>query len=538
MFRYSPFRSQWRIFLTFIGIFVLVDLGGLILLAQMNNFATLTGIVRDSKRKAVSGATVDLSINNGARQVLTVRTDHSGRYTFASVHPGSYSVHATMKQVGVAENLLTLAAGETKQNDLTLHTVAASSPQPQFFDAPQFEVAGITHNSAAGGHGSDNVLRTTETLAKATVSLGNTPPTSTGDTEQSLRQAVSQDPENPDSNYHLGKMLLAHGKGDEAVPYLERAASGGQNTFSISYDLARAYAQGGDFSKAAAIVQQLLIRKDISTEQQADLHHLTAEIEEKQSDPLGAVRQYEIASKIDPSERNVFDWGAELLVHRGLEPAAEVFRSGAQAFPESVRMLLGLSAALFAQGSYEDAAKAAFKACDLDPTNSAPYLFLGRIQSAERVGSVEFTERFASFVRLQPDNALADYYYAVSLSKLPRANGQDADSSKITELLTRAVTLDPTFSSAYLQLGILYSEKGYVLKAIEEDLKASQTDPDSPEPHYRLAQLYRKTGDTEKAANEFQLYKDLSKKDAEAKERERRELQKFIIKMRDGSVVQ
>ena len=58
-----------------------------------------------------------------------------------------------------------------------------------------------------------------------------------------------------------------------------------------------------------------------------------AEIEEKQGNPLEAVREYQRAAETNPSESNYFNWGAELLVHRAAEPAIEVFSKGARLFP-------------------------------------------------------------------------------------------------------------------------------------------------------------------------------------------------------------
>src|SRR5882762_9859555 len=48
---------------------------------------------------------------------------------------------------------------------------ATPSEAPQFYDEPQFTVAGVKDPSETGGHGSDTVRRTTETLAKETVGL-------------------------------------------------------------------------------------------------------------------------------------------------------------------------------------------------------------------------------------------------------------------------------------------------------------------------------------------------------------------------------
>ena len=47
-----------------------------------------------------------------------------------------------------------------------------SSPTPPpYFDEPKFIVAGVTDASQRGGHGSDPVLRSAESLAKETASL-------------------------------------------------------------------------------------------------------------------------------------------------------------------------------------------------------------------------------------------------------------------------------------------------------------------------------------------------------------------------------
>src|SRR5580693_599360 len=80
--------------------------------------------------------------------------------------------------------------------------------------------------------------------------------------------------------------------------------------------------------------------------------------------PLEAVREYQRAAELDPSERNLFDWGAELLAHRAHDPAIEVFTRGNRLFPKSTRMLLGLAVAYYAKGSYDQAAQRFFDATD------------------------------------------------------------------------------------------------------------------------------------------------------------------------------
>ncbi len=112
----------------------------------------------------------------------------------------------------------------------------------------------------------------------------------------------------------------------------------------------------------------------------AEGHHLLGDLDEKLNDPLDAVREYERAARMYPSEQNYFDWGSELLLHKAAQPAVEVFTKGANLHPQSARMLAGLGAAQYAVRSYEDAARSLCKASDLKPSESAPYLFLGQME--------------------------------------------------------------------------------------------------------------------------------------------------------------
>lgn len=198
-------------------------------------------------------------------------------------------------------------------------------------------------------------------------------------------------------------------------------------------------------------------------------------------------------------------------------------------------MLIGLGVAQYAQGANEKAVKNLFDASDFDPSDATAYLFLGKMQAVETVEAQGFMEKFRRFAELQPENALASYYYAVSLWKQSRGNEKKDNSEQIQRLLEKAIRLDPKLSPAYLQLGILYAEKGDLERAITEYQKAVQGDPDLLEAHYRLGQAYRRMGQKEKAEQELQLHAELSKKSAARAEQERREIQQFVVRLRDGA---
>ena len=473
--------------------------------------ATLQGYVRDSSGRPLANATVFLEPTTAgqtpANSMQIAHTAADGQFSFAPFPAGAYTLRAEMNGYGrTVVGPLNLTSKETEKVDLVLVPDKASEA-PEFFDEPQFTVAGVSPATNAGGHGSDTVLRTSEALAKATVSLG----------------AESTSPE---STSH------------ESAPI---------STTSIS-------------TAAESTLRDAVARNP----KDPALHHRLAEVEEKLGNPLEAVREYQRAAELDPSEPNLFDWGTELLTHRALEPATEVFTKGNRLFPKSARLLIGLGVSFYARGSYDEATRSLVEASDLAPNNPTPYLFLGRMQSVQATPSEDSVERLRRFAQLQPDNALANYYYAVSLWKESViAADTDAEAEhdaervkRVESLLQKATHLDPKLGAAYLQLGILYSQRADFSSAISayrraiavgseavspEEVKpqfaSPQLDEKLDEAHYRLAQAYLRTGDKASAQEELQLHAEISKKIKEDTARERREIQEFVISLQNQNSV-
>jgi Flp pilus assembly protein TadD len=83
-----------------------------------------------------------------------------------------------------------------------------------------------------------------------------------------------------------------------------------------------------------------------------------------------------------------------------------------------------------------------------------------------------------------------------------------------------------------LYLGILRTERGDFPGAIAALQKAMETTPVPEEAHYRLAQVYRRMGNTEKANQEIVQYKKLSEQKNAQTERERHEIPQFVYTLR------
>jgi tetratricopeptide (TPR) repeat protein len=259
------------------------------------------------------------------------------------------------------------------------------------------------------------------------------------------------------------------------------------------------------------------------------------ELDEKLGDPLAAVREDQEAVHLDPSERNYFEWGSELLLHRAVWQAIEVFRDGTEAYPKSSRMLTALGTSLFAGALYDEAARRLCDASDLDPSDPKPYAFMGKIDTAAPTRLPCIEQKLARFVRDQPEDPLANYLYAMAVWKRREQLADNQDLEQVEALLTKAVTIDSNCAEAYLQLGILYSSQRSYEMAIDFYMKAIKADPELAEAHYRLGVAYDRTNEPAKAKQEFMRHDEIEKKQAAAIESERREIKQFLVVLQGQS---
>ena len=475
--------------------------------------AIVQGHVRDSVGKPVANAAVILQSTNGAdTETWNTRTDAAGVFRFVGPWTGSYTLRTgeSGRSLTIVKSV-TLAAGETTKVDLVLDIASPSPPpqdnlssaakSPQLFDEPKFTVAGVAAATNSGGHGSDALLRNSEALVRDTASLE--------EAEKPVAQNAAA------RNSAEDGILLQEGSEIQAE-ILRQENAGDENAGDQK--------RQGDPKLGGQTRQK-----------RSGLYHRLAQIDEKLGNPLEAVHEYERAAELAPTETNLFDWATELLRHRALEPASEVFARGNTIYPQSVRMLVGLGVAWYARGSYDRATQYLVRASDLAPPDPTPYLFMGKMQNAEIVPSPETIERLARFVQLAPGNALANYYYAVGLWKSKQSGGSidDAASARIETLLQTAIRLDSKLGVAQLQLGILYDQRGDHARAVTAYQKAVEANPEMDEAHYRLGLAYKRAGDEAGAQKELQSHEQLAKQAAERAERERGEIQEFVITLRD-----
>jgi tetratricopeptide (TPR) repeat protein len=509
--------------------------------------ATLRGTVHDRSGKLVGDAHVVLQ-GVSSRASRETSTDAAGDFTFAGIAMGTFTLTANSAPLGsAAVSLIVSAPGEQPAIDLILGAseTRQSGPAPedagqamQFADKPDFAIAAVTDWTAVGGHGSDANLRTSEALTRETVKLRpqGAQPAAAGllagneakESESNLRAAVEQNPKDFGANHRLGSLYLEAGRYRDAVPPLQAAYQADPASYDNECGLARALQMAGDAAQARDHVRRLLARRPT-----ADLHRMGGELDEKLGDPLSAVHEFQQAASEAPSEDNYFAWGSELLIHRAIWQAKEVFDEGVRLYPQSARMLTARGASLFAGALYDEAALDLCKASDLNPESVEPYLFIGKIETTAPNPLPCVLAKLARFEGLRPTNSLANYYYAMALWK-PQGPATDLRTiERVKALLIRAVTLDPECADAYLELGNLSAGQEQWEQAIGHYLNAIQADPQLNEAHYRLGIAYAHTGEKSKAREQLQLHATIAGEQASEIERQRKAVKQFVVVLPD-----
>jgi tetratricopeptide (TPR) repeat protein len=347
-----------------------------------------------------------------------------------------------------------------------------------------------------------------------------------GDVEgarQQLKKAVALEPRNYDANHNLGEIYVKLGRLSEAIPLLKQAQQINPSSYDNGYDLALAYLLTDHPNPARELLHALLKQQDT-----AELHNLLGQIEEKEGNFVTAANEFESAAHKDPSESNLFDWASELLLHRTLEPAIEVFRNAAERYPNSARLAIGLGIAYYSRGIYDEAVKSLLHAADLSPSDPRCYLFLSKAYDSSPIQADQVIQRFRRFSELQPNDARAQYYYAISLWKGKRAQDSAVDFAQIEALLRKAIALDAKLSEAHFQLANLLSDQSHYADAIQEYLAALDNNSGIVDAHYRLGQAYVRSGQKDKAQSQFAIYQEQRAQHLADLDRQKAEIRQFV----------
>jgi tetratricopeptide (TPR) repeat protein len=346
--------------------------------------------------------------------------------------------------------------------------------------------------------------------------------------EIQFKKVAQLEPNSYDANHNLGEFYIQTGKIADAVPFLTRAQEIDPAAYNNGYDLALALEQTGHLAKARQRLQQLISERD-----SAELRGLLGEVEEKLRNYVSSAAQYEQAVHMEPSEENILNWGAELLLHQTFVAAIEVFKAGTERFPQSAQLHNGLGIAFYGAGQMNNAADAFFRASDLTPSDPLPLRFLGKACDGTSPDlATRIRSRIQSFINHGAQSAELNYYLAVCLWKGNQVDSSPELTSQIEALLNHAITLDPKYADAYFQLGNLYAEQRRYEDAIAQYERALGTSASSANIHYRLGQALARTGNGTRAQEEFAVFERLRKDESDATDKAQSQIQQFVYAIR------
>lgn len=325
--------------------------------------------------------------------------------------------------------------------------------------------------------------------------------------EVQLKAALQREPKNFTALHQLGEFYLRQNKFQQAIPLLTQAAKIDPTHYANGYDLALAYLRTSQLDAARAQVRTMLARQAT-----AELYGLLGDIEQQAGRDEAAAEEYQRAARLDESEDRILAFATSLVKIRAYEGSLQIFNYGLKKYPQSAKLRVALGVAHYSAGHYPEAVTVLCEAADLDPTDARSFQFLGEMYGVVPEMSAQVTQRMKQFVTLHPQNARAHFYYAMSLWKgRIDPTARTAKSSEIETLLRTALRLDPKFASAYFELGSLLAEQKNTSAAIGALEQAVKLNPALPQAHYRLMQLYQRTGQkalAAKALAAFQKYKE------------------------------
>ncbi len=182
---------------------------------------------------------------------------------------------------------------------------------------------------------------------------------------------------------------------------------------------------------------------------------------------------------------------ALLRVEVGSRLALGYFSLVAAKEPESYRTKLLEAKLHVAAGRDQEAITNYQEALSLAPDQSGIHLAIGQLYQ-QKLNWPAAIEEFEAELALAPDNALA-------LALLGHAYTEARDLDLAIQTLSKLLESHPDDGQAYADLGKAWALKGDMQNAIEAYERALLCNPTLNSLHYRLVQLYTKTGQTARA---------------------------------------
>jgi tetratricopeptide (TPR) repeat protein len=309
----------------------------------------------------------------------------------------------------------------------------------------------------------------------------------------------------------VGATLASHGQYDLAVPLFRRFQKAHPESFDASYNLGLALVRSGDLEEAEVVVRRLT-----GPSRTAEAYSLLGMLEEKRGNAAEAIRAFEEAVRLAPQNEDFrLDLASAVAGNQDLERSVTLFSGVVRDFPKSLRGRLGLGSVCYLLGKYEDAARVLLQTVELYPSAATGYDLLGKVFESVPALQSEIKRVFENYLRTKPRDPAAYAHYGTMLYLTPEIEGP-ARFAAAKKYLREALAQDARLAQAHLQLGIIAQAEENLSDAVAAFEKAVKLEPGYASAHYRLAGVYRKLGDDDRAKSQLSLFQELKTKEAES----------------------
>lgn len=328
---------------------------------------------------------------------------------------------------------------------------------------------------------------------------------------------------------HVAELLISHEKYSESIEELKRTAQLDPQRADLQFDLALAQFRAGRPDDALESAERCKELRD-----SADLEDLLGDIQESRGDNLAAVKSYQAAVALAPTEEKYrLSLAVELIRHDSFEPARVALKQAEELQPKSWRIQLALGMVEHFGGTDDAATKYLLRAAELAPQPEEALQYLADIQmdraSAPAPAAVA---KLCQYADSQPRDGHMAYYCGAVLFRRDYVTGDKTHAAEILRRLHASVARLPRNDAApHCQLGKAYRWLERWPEALGESEVCARLDPESADAHYRLAQIYERMKQPEKQRKEIKLYEAASTRVADENARREATMKTFLYTM-------
>jgi tetratricopeptide (TPR) repeat protein len=320
-----------------------------------------------------------------------------------------------------------------------------------------------------------------------------------------LSRIIQIEPNQPDANHNMGRLLIESGDLEEALHFLKTALEANFSEAQYWFSNIDALFRLNRFSEAAELLE---IAKDKGCKGPSfdDLGEKLNSPAVKKEIEIKTIRGI-IKDKPD-FETAYLGLGNALKEQGKLEEAVEAYKKALAVKPDYADAYYNIGVTVQEQGKLEEAIEAYNKVLAIQPDYDDAYYNMGNV--LKKQGKLEEAiEAYTKELTTNPDYAVA--YYNIGIVRDDQGKLEEA-----IEAYTKALAIKPDYADAYINTGIVRHDQGKLEEAMEAYTKALAIKPDFAEIYNNMGIVLADQSEPEEAIEAYHKALSLKPDYAEA----------------------